>query len=117
MSEGATSMATRAVFHSTWPGRIWNFFRCFMSVPFYFWAKCPRCGRWFGGHESGGSNGCRTTCWRCHGSIGWYTVGPGGAMRSRYYDGAKWAGDEVVGPAYFELNDSETKGAHRCPAP
>lgn len=34
----------------------------------YFWLPCPRCGRMYGGMEdSAGSEGNRSTCYRCHG--------------------------------------------------
>lgn len=28
--------------------------RWYAFVAGYFWTPCPRCGRWFGGHENGG---------------------------------------------------------------
>lgn len=93
----------RHPFHATWLGRIWNFFRCFMHVPFYFWTRCPRCNRWFGGleDECGGYKGNEMTCWRCPGEVGWF---PYGDTSSRYWNGKDWEG-EPVERAYYTLND------------
>lgn len=66
----------------------------------FYWADCPRCGKSYGGHESGGTQGGRSTCFRCPGEVGWF---PYGQTTSRYWNGTGWEGDPVERP-YFDLN-------------
>jgi hypothetical protein len=72
----------------------------------YYWAACPRCGRMYGGHETGGIEGGHCTCDNCPEARGWF---PYGQDTSRFHDGKDWVGPPVRA-AYFDLNKKEEGG-------